>query len=262
MSGSLIILISAVLFLSSCAALGLSVNLTKVADEEVEQFVRAEARKILSVTENADKADLYTFHLASLREREVEGLASTGQSVGNHQIYIDDEWARRALKDGGYPHALRMTLAREIAHDIEGHALNQRAIARTFLLGRVIGQGVSLVPGAAGVVGRVTSAVFGLLGYATADFYNRAADLAADRKAIEYWKMLGWDCRVWVHMFYSDLESTEAEALHQPTDKHLEQAMELCPSMLNEEREVIENRIADQRTRREEKRREREQDRE
>ena len=177
-------------------------------------------------------------------------------------IYIDDEWARQALKDGGNPHALRMTLAREIAHDIGGDAPNQRVMARAFLLGRAIGQGVSFVPGPAGVAGRITSAVFGLIGYATADIYNRSANLEADRKAIEYWKRLGWDCRVWIHMFNGDLDSNETETLRYPTEEHLEQAMELCPSMLDEERELIESRIADQRTKREEKRRERERDRE
>lgn len=259
---SSLVLIFVGLLLSSCAALGLPANIARVADEEVEYFVRAEARKILSVTENANKADLYQFHLASLRNGEVGGLDSTGQSVGNYQIYIDDEWARRALRDGGYPHALRMTLAREIAHDIAGDALNQRALARTFLLGRAIGQGVSFVPGPAGAAGRITSTVFGLIGYVTADIYNRSADLEADRKAIEYWKRLGWDCRVWVHMFNSDLDSNETEAYHDPTEEHLEQAMELCPSLLDEERELVESRIAEQRTKREEKRREREQNRE
>ena len=259
---SSLVLILAALFLSSCAALGLAVDIPRVADEEVEQFVRAEARRILSVTENADKADLYEFYLASLRNGEVSGLSFTGQSVGNHQIYIDDEWARQALINGGYPHGLRMTLAREIAHDIGGDALNQRAIARAFLLGRAIGQGLSLVPGAAGVAGRITSGVFGLIGYAAAEIYKHSADLEADRKAIEYWKRLGWDCRVWIHMFFGDLDSNETEALHDPTEEHLEQAMELCPSILDEERNLIESRIADQRTRREEKRRERAQDRE
>ena len=261
MPGSLI-LIFAALFLSSCAALGLPVDIPRIADEEVEYFVRVEGRKILSVTENANKADLYEFHLASLRNGEVSGLSSTGQSVGDHQIYIDDEWARKALRDGGNPYALRMTLAREIAHDIGGDALNQLAITRGFLLGRAIGQGVSFVPGPAGVAGRITSTVFGLIGYVTADIYNRSADLEADRKAIEYWRRLGWDCRVWIHMFYSDIDSSETEALHNPTEEHLEQAMKLCPSILEEEREVIESRIADQRTKREEKRRERAQDRE
>lgn len=259
---SSLILIFAALFLSSCAAIGLSVTIPRITDEEVEYFVRAEGRKILSVTENADKADLYEFHLASLRNGEVGGLASTGQSVGDHLIYIDDEWARQALRDGGNPHALRMTLAREIAHDIGGDASNQRAIVRAFLFGRAVGQGLSFVPGPAGVAGRITSAVFGLMGYVTQDIYNRSANLEADRKAIEYWKRLGWDCRVWIHMFYSDLDSSATEALHHPTEEHLEQAMELCPSVLDEERELVESRIADQRTRREEERRERKQDRE
>jgi len=257
-----LILVLAALFLSSCAALGLSANIPRVADEEVEQFVRAEARRILSVTENADKADLYQIHLANLRSGEASGLGSTGQSVGDHQIYIDGQWARQALKDGGNPHALRMTLAREIARDINGDAPNQRAITRTFLLGRLIGQGVSLVPGPAGVAGRVTSALFSLAGYATADIYNRSAALEADRKAIEYWKRLGWDCRVWIHMFHGDLDSNDTEALSGPAEEHLEQAVELCPSILEEERELIESRLADQRTKREEKRRERDQDRE
>lgn len=155
-----------------------------------------------------------------------------------------------------------MTLAREIAHDIDGDALNQRAMARAFLLGRVIGQGVSLVPGPTGLAGRITSAVLGLIGYATVDIYNRSADLEADRKAIEYWKRLGWDCRVWIHMSYGDLDSNETEALHHPTEEHLEQAMELCPSILDEERTLIESRIADQRTKRAEERRDRERDRE
>ena len=259
---SSLIFIFAVLFLSSCAFLGLPVDIARITDEEVEQFVRAEARTILSVTENADKADLYKFYLASLRSGEASGLTSTGQSVGDHQIYIDDEWARRALVDGGNPHALRMTLAREIAHDIGADAPNQRAITRAFLLGRLIGQGVSLVPGPPGLAGRITSSVLGFIGYATADIYKRSADLEADRKAIEYWKRLGWDCRVWIHMSYGDLDSNETNDLHHPAEEHLEQAMELCPSILDEERELIESRIADQRMKRAERRRGNERDRE
>ena len=63
-------------------------------------------------------------------------------------------------------------------------------------------------------------------------------------------------------MFNSDLDSNETEAYHDPTEEHLEQAMELCPSLLDEERELVESRIAEQKTKREEKRREREQNRE
>lgn len=55
---SFLIFIFAALFLSSCAFLGLPVDIARITDEEVEQFVRAEARNILSVTENADKADV------------------------------------------------------------------------------------------------------------------------------------------------------------------------------------------------------------
>ena len=259
-----LILLFAALFLSSCTALGLPVKITRVTDEEVEHFVRAEGRKILSVTENADKADLYEFYLASLRNGEVSGFTATGQSVGDHQIYVDDEWARQAFREGAYPYALRITLAREIAHDIVGNALNQQAMARAFLFGRAVGQGVSFVPGPAGLAGRITSGVFGLMSYAAAEIYRRSADLEADRKAMEYWKRLGWDCRVWVHLFhfYSDLESSESQVLYHPTEERLEQAMGLCPSLLDEEKALIEGRIADQRTRREEKSRERTEDRE
>lgn len=63
-------------------------------------------------------------------------------------------------------------------------------------------------------------------------------------------------------MSNGDLDSNETEALYHPAEEHLEQALELCPSILDEEKEIIESRIADQRTKRAEKRRERERDRE
>lgn len=250
------------LLLSSCAVLGPSANIPRIADEELEQFVRAEGRNILSVTENADKAHLYEFHLANLRDGETDGLRVDGQSVGNHQIYIDAESARQALTAGGHPHALRMTLAYGIARDVDNHAPNQRTLARMLLVGRVIMQGMSQVPGAFGFASRVISGVFSLLSYAAEDIYARSADLEAARKAIGYWKELGWDCRLWVYRFQSDLNRDAADSLHDSTEDHLEQAMELCPSLLDEERVAIKSRLADQRTEREEKRREREQDRE
>jgi len=250
------------LLLSSCAVLGPSANIPRIADEELEQFVRTEGRNILSVTENADKAHLYEFHLADLRDGETGGLRVDGQSVGDHQIYIDAESARQALTAGGHPHALRMTLAYGIARDVDNHAPNQRRLARMLLVGRVMMQGMSQIPGAFGFAGRIISGVFGLVSYVAEDIYARSADLEAARKAIGYWKELGWDCRLWVYKFQDDLVDSEEGGLRHPVEEHLEQALGLCPSLLEEEREVIQDRMADQRRAREEKKRAMERERE
>jgi len=53
-----LILLFAALFLSSCTALGLPVKITRVTDEEVEHFVRAEGRKIFAFTRPGDETGM------------------------------------------------------------------------------------------------------------------------------------------------------------------------------------------------------------
>ena len=97
-------------------------SITVIDDAKVQAFVTIEARKILAVTKNRNKANDYRFYLAEHLEIEDRRLA--GISVGNHIIYIRYKEARNAHLNRNrqwYLLALRRILAHEIAHDILRH---------------------------------------------------------------------------------------------------------------------------------------------
>jgi len=189
---------------SSCAPL--VARVPTVADENVARFVRATGLEIVAVSEQRDHRAEYQFYLADFARRDILGL-----STGHHQIYINYELARRAYRDGNYQWLLRQTLAHEIAHDV---------------LGRVTGPENG--DDHSGLANRITGRDLGLAGWIRFRLYPRSAELAADRKALEYWRELGWDCSHWVALFADFLARGYQGDVDHPTKERLEQAREIC----------------------------------
>ncbi len=186
-------------------------------DQQVQEFLEWEGRKILAVSEDHEIADSYKFYVADLAAK---GIA--GQSLGNHIIALDREMVFRAhqssqrinardpLRDKSPRPAVlwedlwvfRMVLAHEIGHEVLGH------VRTSFVLG--------LIP--------YVSLAHALVGWA----FTPQQELAADRKGLEYWQRLGWPCDWWVRRLQTAKEQGfEGDYAHR-TEGRLEQAQELC----------------------------------
>ena len=189
---------------SSCAPL--VARIPTISDERVAQFVRATGLEIVAVSEQRNYWAAYQFYLAGFTRPDILGL-----STGNHQIYISYELARRAYRDDSYQWLLRQTLAHEIAHDVLGRA-----------------GGPENAEGHGGLANRITGSDLGLSGWFSLRLYPRSAELAADRKAMEYWSKLGWDCSHWVALFADFLAQGYEGDVDHPTKERLEQAREIC----------------------------------
>jgi len=207
--------------LSSCAS-GKQPNIPIVYDSAFQRIVDEEGRRILAVTKNADKAHLYTFHLARFKKANV-----AGGSVGDHTIYISTKLVRSYI--AGNHSTLRIVLAHEIAHDVLEHKASANTMADIANAGVVIGKAISYVPGVIGWAGAGLAWTASLGGKATIHLYTRSAELEADRLGIEYWKRLGWECSPWVQMIEYHLERG-VEDFHHPAAVLLSQATDLCSS--------------------------------
>jgi hypothetical protein len=189
---------------NSCAPL--VARIPTVSDEKVAQFVRATGLGIVDVSEQRNHGTAYQFYLAGFTRPDILGL-----STGNHQIYISYELARRAYRDDSYRWLLRQTLAHEIAHDVLGRS-----------------GGPEKGEGHSGLANRITGSDLGLSGWFSLRLYSRSAELAADRKAMEYWSKLGWDCSHWVALFADFLAQGYEGDVDHPTKERLEQARKIC----------------------------------
>ena len=171
--------------LCSCASLP-ALFLPTITDERLEAFIAEEAQQILRVSENAHKAARYKFYLAKFPREDILGL-----SFGEHRIFISYELTRLAREKTGYLWLFRHTLAHEIAHDVLDHGKNQE---------------VASLNAVRQSHGRITGGDLGLPLFVSFRNYSPAVELAADRKAIEYWKKIGWDCGIWVKLFRGFLD--------------------------------------------------------
>lgn len=178
-----------------------------ISDDNVAQFVRATGLEIVAVSEHRNHWASYQFYLAGFTRPDILGL-----STGNHRIYISYELARRAYYDNSYQWLLRQTLAHEIAHDV---------------LGRTEA-GPEKSDDHSGLANRITGSDLGLSSWFSLRLYPRSAELAADRKAMEYWSKLGWDCSHWVALFADFLAQGYRGDVDHPTKERLEQAREIC----------------------------------
>ena len=195
--------------LCSCASLP-GFFLPTVSDERFEAFIAYEASKILQVSENAHKAGRYKFFLAKFPRADILGL-----SLGGHRIFISYELTRRAYAQNSKLWLFRHTLAHEIAHDVLGHVKNEYALS------------LNAVPRSAG---QITGRDLGLPALFSFRNYSATSELAADRKAIEYWQKIGWDCRIWIKLFRGFLDQGYIGDLDHATEERLNHAIRVCDS--------------------------------
>jgi hypothetical protein len=198
-------LVILILFGTACSPF--ITRIPTVADERLTRYVAAIGLEIVAVSEAHDKRADYQFSLAQFARPDILGL-----SRGNHQIYISYELVRRAYDSNGYRWLLRHTLAHEIAHDVLGRD----------------GGGEDNGVDHSGLANRITSRDLGLSGWITFRTYSRSAELAADRKAMEYWRKLDWNCSHWVALFSNFLAQGYEGDVDHPTKERLEQAMQIC----------------------------------
>lgn len=191
-------------FLSSCVPIAL--RIPAVNDERLEALVNREALAIVRVSENAHRASLYDIRLADFPRRDVLGL-----SVGGHRIFVSYELAQLAARSDHHHWLLRQTLAHEIAHDVLGGDTGQSPRPR------------------AGQANRVVARDLGLSGLVSFRPFSSSAELKADRKGLEYWRRLGWDCRQWVRIFRRFVRQGYHGDADHPTAERLHQALRLCP---------------------------------
>ena len=197
------------LSLCSCASLP-ALFLPTITDERLEAFVAEEAKQILKVSENPHKAALYKFYLVKFPREDIFGL-----SFGEQRIFISYELTRLAREKTGYLWLFRHTLAHEIAHDVLEHGKSQEVASLN-----AVRQSHD----------RITGRDLGLPLFASFRNYSPAVELAADRKAIEYWKEIGWDCGIWVQLFRGFLDHGYIGDLDHPTKERLSQAIRICDS--------------------------------
>jgi hypothetical protein len=180
-----------------------------VEDERLQAFVREESTILLRVSENAHRIPSYSIQLAKFPRQDILGL-----SVGQHRIFISYELARRAYEEQANLWLLRQTLAHEIAHDVLGHE-------------KVESQGNLNL---AGLPRGLVATDLGLSRLVSFRNYSAAYELAADHKAMEYWRKKGWDCRIWIDIFENFLEQNYYGDPEHPTEERLRQAKSLCNS--------------------------------
>jgi len=180
-----------------------------VEDQRLQEFVGEETAILLRVSENAHRIASYSVQLAKFPRQDILGL-----SLGKHRIFISYELSRRAYEERANRWLLRQTLAHEIAHDVLDHA-------------NLTSQGnlnVSLPRG-------IVASDLGLPGVASFRNYSAAYELAADHKAMEYWRKIGWDCRIWIAIFENFLAQDYYGDPEHPTEERLRQAKSLCNSV-------------------------------
>jgi predicted Zn-dependent protease len=133
-------------------------------------------------------------------------------SFGNRRIYISYELAKLASRSSFHLWLLRQTLAHEIAHETAGHA--KQTLSSWFNRG-TLGNGVA-------------SSDVGLPWNVRLRNYSMDKELEADAKGLEYWKKVGWDCRIWVRILQNFETQNYAGDVFHPTQKRLRLAQGGC----------------------------------
>jgi predicted Zn-dependent protease len=198
------------LLLGVASCLPFPLTIPAITDESLENFVNREAAVILQVAENSERAAMYQFRLANFPRKDILGL-----SVSRQRIFISYELARLASRNEQHRWLLRQTLAHEIAHEVLG--------------GDVVSPGTRSLTNV-GLTNRINARDLGLSGFLSFRPYSRSAELEADRKGMEYWAKLGWDCRIWIRIFRNFLKQGYHGDVDHPTVERLDQANRLCPA--------------------------------
>lgn len=194
-----------IFLLSACSA---TLGIPTVVDDKLESYVSQIGLEIVAVSEHRDRRANYQFRLADFARRDILGL-----SIGKQQIFISYELSRRAYHNSDYRWLLRHTLAHEIAHDV---------------LGRDPAAGEERGDRKIGLANRITGRDLGLPSRIKFLPYSRTAELAADRRAMEYWQKLGWHCRHWVRLFLDFTQQGYEGDVDHPTKERLNQAIQVC----------------------------------
>jgi predicted Zn-dependent protease len=202
------VLTGVIFLLLLCSCSSSLIPLPTVRDYKVESFVAEEAAKILEVSENAHKAADYRFRLVTFPREDILGL-----SLGNHEIFLSYELSRRAYRQQGYRWLFRHVLAHEVAHDVLEHQSTKHEAS------------LSSVPGGRSLI---TGRDLGLPGNISFRNFSRTFELAADRKAIEYWRKIGWNCQIWVDIFNGFRAQGYVGDADHPTQERLDLAMAMC----------------------------------
>jgi predicted Zn-dependent protease len=201
------VLVVFLLPLAACS-LPLSLLMPSIRDERLDAFVAREAAKILEVSEDNQPATRYQFRLVEFPREDILGL-----SVGSRQIFMSYELTRLAYEQRGYRWLFRHVLAHEIAHDVLGHQSQEHEAS------------LNSVPAHSS---RITARDVGLPANISFRNYSRTLELAADQKALEYWRRLGWDCRIWIQIFKNFLDEGYAGDADHPTQDRLDLAIAMC----------------------------------
>jgi predicted Zn-dependent protease len=189
--------------LTSCS---MQVGIPTVADDSVELLVRNEAAQIVAASDDKYGVSHYQIFLSDFPRKDILGM-----SFGNRRIYISHELAKRASKRASYLWLLRQTLAHEIAHETAGHA--KQTGSNIPAVNTTLRDGVSNVD--VGLPWNVR-------------FRNYSMDKELEAIGLEYWKKLGWDCRIWVQILQGFESQNYSGDVFHPTDKRLQQAQRLC----------------------------------
>lgn len=193
-------------FVLSCS---LQANIPTVSDDVIERLVRAEAERIVAVSEDRGRFADYQIRLSDFPRRDILGM-----SVGDRRIYISHELGRLASRHRSYLWLLRQTLAHEIAHETAGHFHRRRV------------SNFNRLPSGRGVTG----ADIGLPAHVRFHHYSLDKELEADLKGLIYWRELQWDCRIWVRILEHFQRQNYSGGIFHPTDQRLRQAERVCHS--------------------------------
>ena len=195
-----------VLLLNACSPI--YSKLPTVADPKLQSYITAIGLEIVAVSEDRERSESYQFKLADFARGDILGF-----TAGDRIIFISHELSKRAYVDDYHRWLLRHTLAHEVAH--------------TVLNGKLATELDSDYQTGA-LANRITSRDLGLSGLIKFRPYSRSMELAADRKAMEYWRKLGWSCGNWVSLFVSFAVQGYQGDVDHPTKERLAQAMQIC----------------------------------
>ena len=195
-----------ILLLSSCSPI--YSKLPTIDDPKLQSYITAIGLEIVAVSEDRERSESYQFKLADFARGDILGF-----TAGDRIIFISHELSQRAYEDDYHRWLLRHTLAHEVAH--------------TVLKGQLAAELDSEYE-TVGLANRITNRDLGLSAWIKFRPYSRSVELAADQKAMGYWRKLGWNCGNWVSLFVKfTAQGYEGDVDH-PTKERLNLAIRIC----------------------------------
>jgi hypothetical protein len=207
MRRSLLLVLAAIFLCGVLLSCSIQAEIPVIADEPVQRFVRAEAERIILVSEDHASLADYRIFLSDFPRQDILGL-----SIDRRRIYISYRLAKFALQDRWHYWLLRQTLAHEIAHETAGHASRHGGV---FFNDSASGRGP-------------TQTDVGLPSTIKLRNYSYESELEADLIGLGYWRKLNWNCGIWISILDFFLEQNYMGDVLHPTDKRLQQAKREC----------------------------------